>query len=189
MRRYLEPPHGFVSSGTPPGGQPSGGHQPGKGRPSGPPPIGGSSGRHPPPQVQRLVIEFSPAVERALERIADALEGLNLSGVIMSQEMDELLAQVERNTSVIGSAAGAFAGIKAQLDKAMADLTSSGADTAKLAALSAQLAANSDRLAAATVANTPAASVSAPAPVATKEVMGSAPAAPADTGGEGAEAA
>jgi hypothetical protein len=151
------------------------------------PPFGGSSGRRPDPQAQRLVIEFSPAVERALERIADALDGLNLSGVIMSQEMDDLVAQVGRNTTVIGSAADAFAGIKAKLDDVTAELANSGVDTAKLASLSAQLSASTDQLAAAVVANTPAETAPAsPAPVSTADVVAGADAAPA---GESAPAA
>jgi hypothetical protein len=127
--------------------------------------------------AQRLIIEFSPAVERALERIADALDGLNLSGVIMSQEMDAIVAQVERNTTVVGSVADAFAGIKAKLDEATAELSASGVDTAKLASLSAQLAANTDKLAAAVVTNTPAAPAPDAAPV-TDAALAADPSAP-----------
>ena len=140
------------------------GYQPsGERIPIGSPPTGGSSGKRPngsPPagpgmQAQRHIIEFSPAVERALERIADALEGLNLSGVIMSQETETLIAEMERNTSVVGSALTFIAGIQAQLADA-------GTDPEKLAKLAADLKANDDKLAAAIVTNTPA--TPAPAP-------------------------
>jgi len=63
--------------------------------------------------------------------------------------LDDLTAQVTRNTDVTSSALTLIQGLKAALDAA-------GTDPTKLAALSAQLATSDDALAAAVVANTPA---------------------------------
>jgi len=64
--------------------------------------------------------------------------------------IDDLTAQVAKNTDVIESALTLIANIKAALDAA-------GTDPAKLAALSATLGAEDDKLAAVVAANTPAA--------------------------------
>ena len=68
----------------------------------------------------------------------------------MSQELDALIAEVARNTTVEKSALAAIQGLAAKL-------TEAGNDPVKLAKLRADLAANDDELAAAVAANTPAA--------------------------------
>lgn len=68
----------------------------------------------------------------------------------MSQEFDELEAQIKENTSVEQSALVLINGFAARLAAA-------GTDPAKLTALKGDLKTNADALAAAVVANTPAA--------------------------------
>lgn len=63
--------------------------------------------------------------------------------------LDELTAEVEENSTVIGSAVALIQGLKEKLDAA-------GTDPVKLKALSDQLDSNSKALAAAVAANTPA---------------------------------
>jgi hypothetical protein len=92
------------------------GYQPSTGGPVGPTPSGGSSARWPELPAQRHIIEFSPAVNRALERIADAIEGLSLSAVTAPQEMGKTAADVA---------------LKAQVDKALADLAAAVVDAPK----------------------------------------------------------
>lgn len=62
--------------------------------------------------------------------------------------LDELTAEVEENSTVIGSAVALIQGLKEKLDAA-------GTDPIKLKALSDQLDSNSKALAAAVAANTP----------------------------------
>ncbi len=71
----------------------------------------------------------------------------------MSQELDDLTAEVTRNTSVEKSALALIQGLAAKLAAA-------GTDPVKLAQLRASLVANDNELSAAVAANTPA----APAP-------------------------
>ena len=66
----------------------------------------------------------------------------------MSGELDDLVAKVAANTTVIGSAIVLLQTLKAKLDAA-------GTDPAALAALSAELGAKDQALADAIVANTP----------------------------------
>jgi hypothetical protein len=73
----------------------------------------------------------------------------------MSQQLDDLTAEVTRNTSVEKSALALIQGFAAQLAAA-------GTDPVQLQALRDSLAANDDELAAAVAANTPSAP---PAPV------------------------
>lgn len=68
--------------------------------------------------------------------------------IIMSQQLDDLTAQVATNNTVIGSALVLIQGFAAQLAAA-------GTDPAKLAQLKSDLASNDDALAAAVAANTP----------------------------------
>jgi hypothetical protein len=67
----------------------------------------------------------------------------------LSQELDDLKAQVAKNTSVIESAKTLIVGFGARLDAA-------GADPVALKALRDDLASEDDALAAAVAANTPA---------------------------------
>ena len=80
-------------------------------------------------------------LEGKLDQILSLLKGIH---------MDQLIAQVAANTSVIGSALTLIQGLAAQLAAA-------GTDPAKLADLAAQLKASDDALAAAVAANTTAA--------------------------------
>lgn len=66
--------------------------------------------------------------------------------------LDNLRAQVERNTSVTDSAITLLQGLKAQLDNAIAS-----GDPAAVQAVADNLGAETDKLAAAVTANTPAA--------------------------------
>lgn len=63
--------------------------------------------------------------------------------------LDELLAEVEENKTVVASAVTLLQGLKEKLDAA-------GTDPAKLKALSSQLSSQTDALAEAVVTNTPA---------------------------------
>jgi hypothetical protein len=97
----------------------------------------------------------SCADKSALDRIEQTLQQILLKENTMSQELDALIAEVARNTTVEKSALAAFQGLSAKL-------TEAGNDPVKLAKLRADLAANDDELAAAVTANTPV----APAPAA-----------------------
>jgi hypothetical protein len=90
----------------------------------------------------------SCADKSALDRIERTLQQILLKENIMSQELDALIAEVARNTTVEKSALAAIQGLSAKL-------TEAGNDPVKLAKLRADLAANDDELAAAVVANTP----------------------------------
>lgn len=68
----------------------------------------------------------------------------------MAKELDDLTAEVERNTTVEGSVLTLIQGFAAQLAAA-------GTDPKKLAALATTLKTSNDALAAAVLANTPAA--------------------------------
>jgi hypothetical protein len=78
------------------------------------------------------------------------LQGLVAQGEIMSQELDDLTAQVAKNTDVEESAVLLIQGIAAQLAAA-------GTDKTKLAALAASLNTSATDLAAAIAQNTPSA--------------------------------
>ena len=83
----------------------------------------------------------------------DIIAALQTLGVKVDKIMaaiDDLTAEVTRDTTVIGSAVTLINGFAAQLAAA-------GTDPAKLAALQATLKTNVDDLAAAVAANTPAA--------------------------------
>jgi hypothetical protein len=84
----------------------------------------------------------------ALDRIEQTLQQILLKENTMSQELDALIAEVARNTTVEKSALAAIQGLSAKL-------TEAGNDPVKLAQLRADLAANDDELAAAVTANTP----------------------------------
>jgi hypothetical protein len=86
----------------------------------------------------------------ALDRIEQTLQQILLKENAMSQELDALITEVARNTTVEKSALAAIQGLSAKL-------TAAGNDPVKLAQLRADLAANDDELAAAVTANTPAA--------------------------------
>jgi len=73
-------------------------------------------------------------------------------GEIIMSALDDLQAQVQKNTDVEDSAVTLIQGIAAQLAAAIA-----ANDPAKIQALQTQLAAHADALAAAVTANTPAA--------------------------------
>ncbi len=84
----------------------------------------------------------------ALDRIEQTLQQILLKENTMSQELDALITEVARNTTVEKSALAAIQGLSAKL-------TEAGNDPVKLAQLRADLAANDDELAAAVTANTP----------------------------------
>jgi hypothetical protein len=67
----------------------------------------------------------------------------------MSQELDNLTAQVKANNDLLDSAITLINGIAARI-------TAAGTDPAALAALTSELKAKDDELAAAVLANTPA---------------------------------
>src|SRR6266478_6948214 len=90
----------------------------------------------------------SCADKSALDRIEQTLQQILLKENSMSQELDALIAEVARNTTVEKSALAAIQGLSAKL-------TEAGNDPAKLAKLRADLAANDDERAAAVTANTP----------------------------------
>jgi septation ring formation regulator EzrA len=90
----------------------------------------------------------SCADKSVLDRIERILQQILSKENIMSQELDALIAEVARNTTVEKSALAAIQGLSAKL-------TEAGNDPAKLAKLRADLAANDDELAAAVAANTP----------------------------------
>ena len=90
----------------------------------------------------------SCADKSALDRIEQTLQEILLKENFMSQELDALIAEVARNTTVEKSALAAIKGLSAKL-------TEAGTDPVKLAKLRADLAANDDELAAAVAANTP----------------------------------
>ena len=90
----------------------------------------------------------SCADKSALDRIEQTLQQILLKENSMSQELDALIAEVARNTTVEKSALAAIKGLSAKL-------TEAGTDPVKLAKLRADLAANDDELAAAVAANTP----------------------------------
>ncbi len=90
----------------------------------------------------------SCADKSALDRIEQTLQEILLKENFMSQELDALIAEVARNTTVEKSALAAIQGLSAKLAQA-------GTDPVKLAKLRADLAANDDELAAAVAANTP----------------------------------
>jgi len=107
------------------------------------------------PSLHSLVQEGFNALHRAscadksaLDRIEQTLQQILLKENTMSQELDALIAEVARNTTVEKSALAAIRGLSAKLAEA-------GDDPAKLAKLRADLAANDDELAAAVSANTP----------------------------------
>lgn len=73
----------------------------------------------------------------------------------MSQQLDDLTAQVSKNSDVIDSAKNLITGLKTALDAAIASQPTD--DGAALKALSDSLAAKDQELADAVAANTPAA--------------------------------
>lgn len=94
-------------------------------------------------------VDQTTANDPRIDKILTALTALTQGANDMAANLDELTAEVERNTSVDQGAIALLEGLKAQLDAA-------GNDPAKLQALKDQLAASSDALAAAVTANTPA---------------------------------
>jgi hypothetical protein len=90
----------------------------------------------------------SCADKSALDRIEQTLQQILSKENFMSQELDALIAEVARNTTVEKSALAAIQGLATKL-------TEAGTDPVKLAKLRADLAANDDELAAAVAANTP----------------------------------
>lgn len=87
--------------------------------------------------------------------LIDSLTSLTTGQAHMSQELDDLTAQVTASTTVQDSAMTLLSGLKAALDAAIA--AGPGPAPAALVALSASLSSESAKLAAAITANTPAA--------------------------------
>src|SRR5438876_3869629 len=103
-------------------------------------------------------LSFSPALEaliakafdpQSLVRIERKLDQLLKQEQLIMAAIDDLTAEVARDTTVIGAATTLINGFAAQLAKA-------GTDPAKLKALQDSLKTNTDTLAAAVAANTPA---------------------------------
>lgn len=94
--------------------------------------------------------ERAQRIERSLDAIKAALSTIHQQGKHMSQELDDLTAQVTRNSEVEASALALINGIADRIAAA-------GVDPAKLTALTAELRAKDDELSAAVTANTPAA--------------------------------
>lgn len=94
-------------------------------------------------------------LDKIIELLNKMNRNMNVLEVIMSVELDQLEAQVTKNTDVEQSAIVLINGIAAQVTKLAADLASAGVDNAKALALAVQLKNSADALAAAVVANTP----------------------------------
>jgi hypothetical protein len=100
---------------------------------------------------------FSLAVQKAVQaaigpqltRIETAVNNLLKGFATMPQTLDDILAEVTRNTSVEQSAVTLIQGLAAQLQAAL-----NSGDTTKIQAIITQLKANDDQLAAAVTANT-----------------------------------
>lgn len=88
-------------------------------------------------------------IHTILMPIQTQITQLNQQEAHNMQQLDDLTAEVSRNTTVVGSALVLIQGFAAALEAA-------GTDPAKLQALRDSLAANDDALAAAVAANTPA---------------------------------
>lgn len=98
-------------------------------------------------QVQAIA---APSNAAQLDRIERKLDALAQQETNIMAAIDDLTAEVTRDTTVIDSATTLIKGFGAQLAAA-------GTDPAKLAALQNTLKTNVDSLAAAVAANTPAA--------------------------------
>lgn len=93
-----------------------------------------------------LLLCFSPIGKIILRKLNIILERLDN----MSQEFDDLTAQVKANSDLLDSAVVLINGIAARIDAA-------GVDPVKLKALTDELKAKDDILATAVTANTPSA--------------------------------
>jgi hypothetical protein len=98
--------------------------------------------------------ELSSIIEDVL---APHFHHINQKLIIIMAALDDLTAQVARNSDVEDSAIALLQGLKKALDAAIAS-----GNPAALTALSTQLGAKTDALAAAVVANTPATPSPAP---------------------------
>jgi hypothetical protein len=99
--------------------------------------------------------DTSDAAPAWAKPLIDSLTSLTTGQAHMSQELDDLTAQVTASTTVQESAMTLLTGLKTALDAAIA--AGGGTPPAALVALSASLSAESAKLAAAITANTPAA--------------------------------
>jgi hypothetical protein len=93
---------------------------------------------------------FEKQVLGKLDQILSGVLALMTKGIVMSQALDELIAQVAKNQEVEASAILLIQGISQQLKDAIAN----GADPVKLAELTLQLDNSAQALAAAVAANT-----------------------------------
>jgi hypothetical protein len=98
-----------------------------------------------------LHVHVHDAREQQLDRIEKLVQAVFNREAQMSQQLDDLKAQVTETTQVEQSAITLINGIAAQLQEAI----NNGADPATLQAMHDELKANSDALAAAVAANTP----------------------------------
>lgn len=105
-------------------------------------------------RLDRLVHAFEQS-SRQLDRLSRQLTQMEM---FMANEMEDLLAAVENDTTVDQSAI-------TLIEQIVAMLTAAGTDRAKIAEVTAKLRANQAKLAAAVVANTPAAEPPPPPPV------------------------
>lgn len=89
-------------------------------------------------------------VERKLDQVLEKLTAIKAQEELMSQELDDLQVQVEKNTTVEESAVTLLNGLAAQIEALKND-------PVKLQALATSLKTSGDDLAQAIVNNTPAA--------------------------------
>lgn len=100
--------------------------------------------------MQHDVFLALEALGRKLDRVIALLSNLIVKGAVMAQELDDLTAEVTRNTEVDASARALLTGLSAKLDAAIA-----AGNPAAIQDLANSLRASNDTLAAAVTANTP----------------------------------
>ena len=101
-------------------------------------------------RTKRISVAQLNRIERKIDHVLRYLGYLVVEGIKVTQELDDLTAEVTRNSEVDASAIALIQGIAARLEAA-------GTDPVKLKALKESLSASSTALAEAVVANTPAA--------------------------------
>lgn len=106
------------------------------------------------PRPLRIEVGIPVEVVGVLNRILIALETIAKGQTCMTQAIEFLVEQVERNTSVVGSVLTLIQGLRGQLANLTLDLQDAGVNTMKIEEVTKLLAENSDRLAQAVAANT-----------------------------------
>lgn len=87
-------------------------------------------------------------IQKKLDRIENAVYYTEQQGTYLMATLDDVLAEMERDTTVSD-------GILAMLEKLQADIIAAGGNQAKIDAVFNGFKANTDKLAAALVVNTP----------------------------------